>query len=97
MWIQQYQKKWRYRGIAYEGDLENATTVFKKGDSLEYAGEKIKTTVCGVKFVDGSVPYVDDIQAEVKSYEFVLNGKEWGIEFWYVENITNENYTIEFI
>lgn len=90
------RNKWIFDGIAYSGDPENSTTIYKKGDSLEYAGAKLNTTVFGFKLADGSVPYVDGKQADVKTYTFDLKGKEYGVEFWYVENITNESFTIEF-
>lgn len=90
------RKKWSYIGISFSGDPENSTSVYKKGDSLEYAGDKINTTVYGVKLADGSVPYVDGKQADVKTYEFSLRGKVYGVEFWSIEGITNDDFVVEF-
>ena len=89
--------KWFYEGIWSTQDLENDddTFIYRKGNSLEYVGVRRGNTVWGIKLADGSALYVNGEKTIVKKYDFEFQGQNKEIEFWYAENITNDDYTVE--
>ena len=91
------RKKWSYRSLWHHDSIEGTPYgyIYQKGDPLEDVGSRRENTVWGLKIVDGSILYVNGVKSNVKKYDFYFKGKNQEIEFWYVENIFEEDYTVE--
>ena len=86
---------WGYKAIGYESNLDFPSRIIDTGDEVvEHAARK-GNYVFGLKMADGKTPYVNDIEATVKTFDVKLNAKEYQVQFWYVENILDENYMVE--